>query len=191
MSRDEIEFLISQYIDGSANELDAGRLEEVLATDADARAMLAEYRRLDEVVKTSAPMPDIAWDDLAAKISSATANLDVPVKHYRLAFGTFSRIAAMAAMVAIVVGVVVHFRPSNSSLDIRTSGVAVSHLPIDVQISAPTAMASAPVSEIQVGQPAGFAAADFHSSDAVVSSPTSIWIASGDGSAQDNEPSLY
>ena len=190
MTRDEIEFLISQYIDGTANELDAARLEEVLATDTDARTMLAEYRRLDEIVKTAMPLPEIAWDQLASSISNQTATLEAPIKHYRLTFGTMSRVAALAAMLAIVVGVIGRLHPRDSWLDIRTNGVAVSHMPLDVQISAPPAMANA-VSDIQIGQPAGFAAADFRSSDAIVSSPTSIWIASGDGSAQDTEPTLY
>src|SRR4051794_7893759 len=99
LNRDEIEFLISQYIDGTANELDRARIEEILSTDADARAMLSEYQRLDSIVKTSLPVPEIAWDSLSMRIANETAKLDVPVKHYRLRFATVSKVAALAAMV--------------------------------------------------------------------------------------------
>src|SRR5438105_4429585 len=103
---DEIEFLISQYLDGTANELDRARLEEMLATDADAREMLAEYRRLDSVVKSALPIPEIAWDQFASSIASETAKLDLPVRHYRLKVSTWSKVMVLAAMVTIIVGAI-------------------------------------------------------------------------------------
>ena len=39
---DEIEFAISQYIDGTLGPLEQAALEEVLATDESARATLAD-----------------------------------------------------------------------------------------------------------------------------------------------------
>jgi hypothetical protein len=191
MTRDEIEFLISQYIDGTANELDRARIEEILATDADARAMLSEYQRLVSIVKSSLPVPEIAWDSLSGRIANETAKLEMPVKHYRLRFATVSKFAALAAMVTIVVGVIVKSRPPITNVDVGPGRVAVNTAPVDVQISLPPAMAAGRVSDIQIGQPSGFASADFRSSEAIVSSPTSIWIASGEGSAQDTDPSLY
>ena len=190
LTRDEIEFLISQYIDGTANELDRARIEEVLATDSDARAMLAEYERLNSFVKTAMPIPEIAWNDLVAGISAKTANLDVPVKHFRLRFATLSKVAALAAMVTIVVGVIVKSRPPRT-IEVESNRVAVNTAPVDVQISLPPALAVSPVSDIQIGQPGGLAVVDYHSSEAIVSAPTSIWIASGEGSAQDTEPTPY
>src|SRR5581483_144562 len=181
VSRDEIEFLISQYIDGTANELDRARIEEILATDPEARSIHAEYQKLNEFVKSAMPMPEIAWDALSARISTEAAKLDVPVKHYRLSFATWSKAVAMAAMVAIVVGVIVKSRPPTTSVNVGNA-VAVNHAPVEVQIAAPPALAAAPTTEIQIGQPSGVAAADYHSTDAIVSSPTSIWIASGEGS---------
>ena len=104
MTRDEIEFLISQYLDGTANELDRSRIEEVLATDADARAILSDYQRLNVIVKSALPMPEIAWDEFSASISAETAKLDIPLKTFRIGFGTWSKVATIAAMLAVVVG---------------------------------------------------------------------------------------
>ena len=192
-THDELEFLISQYIDGTLNPVERAMVDEILATDVDARAMLAEYQSLHRVVKSSMPLPEIQWNEFAANICDETAKLDAPVKNYRLSFATWSRVAALAAVLAIVVGVIVELRPHTGSIAVTGPGksVAVNNNPIDVEISAAPAIASAPVTQIQIGQPASFAAADDRDSDAVVSGPSSLWIASGSGSAQDNDPTLY
>lgn len=189
-TRDELEYTISQYLDGTLDPLAQATLEDTLATDGVARALLADYQRLNGALKAM-PIPEIAWDELAARINSETAKHDVPVKHLRLNFATWSKVAALAAMVTIIVGAIVKLRPHTGSIDVGPgTPVAVNTAPIDVQISAPPAIAQAPVAEIQIGQPSGFAALDYHS-DAIVSAPSSIWIASGAGSAQDTDPSLY
>src|SRR2546423_1784251 len=76
-------------------------LEDALAADGVARALLADYQRLNGALKAM-PTPEIAWDELAARINSETAKHDVPVKHYRLNFATWSKVAALAAMVTII-----------------------------------------------------------------------------------------
>jgi hypothetical protein len=200
ISNDELEYLISQYIDGTINELDRARVDEVLATDASARAILAEYRNLNTVVKSAMPMPQIAWDEFQSRIASKCDKLEAPVRHYRLTFATVSRVAAIAAVLAIVVGGIVMMRPHGTAWwnqgPVATVGggdkPAVNTAPIDVQISAPPALAAAPVTEISIGRPSGFAAADFHSTEAVISQPSSIqWIASDTTSAQDNGLMMY
>src|ERR1700761_200522 len=67
---DELEFSISQYLDGTLSAPEAAALEQVLASDAAARALLDEYRQLDALIK-SAPLPAVRWDALASSISSA------------------------------------------------------------------------------------------------------------------------
>jgi hypothetical protein len=172
--------------------LDRARIEEVLATDADARAIHAEYERLNGVLKTSMPMPEMAWDEFSTRVSAETAKLDVPVRHYKLRFATVSKVAALAAMVAIIVGAIVTLRPQGPTISVGPgNSVAVNTTPIDVQVSAPPAVAAAAVSDIQIGQPSGLASVDYHSSEAIISAPSSIWIASGTNSAQDTDPSLY
>ena len=160
-------------------------------------AMLSEYQQLDTVVKTAMPLPAIDWNEFAAGISSEASKLDAPVKHYRLKFATWSRVAALAAMVTIIVGAIVKLRPANPRSDAPNS-VAVAHPratnsnPVEVEIGAPPTLAKAPVTDIQIGQPSGFATADYHAADSIISSsPTINWIAAGGSSAQDNEPPLY
>jgi len=191
LTPDELEYSISQYLDGTLDPLAQATLEDALATQADARALLADYQALNGALKAM-PAPAVDWDQLRARITSETEKHDVPVKHFRLNFATWSKVAALAAMVTIIVGGIVKLRPQNPSINANSgASVAVNTTPLQVQISAPPVLAQAPVSEIQVGQPSGLASADYHSTDAIISAPSSIWIASGTGSAQDTDPSLY
>src|SRR5215510_11501526 len=96
-TRDELEFLISQHLDGTLNPVEQAMLDETLATDSEARAMLAEYRGLNAIVKSALPAPDVDWDQFAARILAETAKCDVPVRHFKLRFGTVSKFAALAA----------------------------------------------------------------------------------------------
>ena len=73
MTRDELEYAISQYIDGVLPPLERSALEEQLAGDPEARAILAEYRKLDATLKASMPLPSIAWDRLTAEIQDSIA----------------------------------------------------------------------------------------------------------------------
>ncbi len=192
MTRDELEFLISRYIDGTLNPLEQAIAEEQLAGNADARAIHAEFMQLDGVLKSAMPLPEIAWDRLAAGISEETAKHDAPMKHYRLDVAAWTKIVSLAAMIAIAFGVAFKMHPQNGSIsDVRSGAVAVNSEPVDVEISAPSAVAAAPVNDISIGQPPNFAVANFRAADSVISTPSSIWIASGEGSPQDNDPSLY
>src|SRR3954447_25386102 len=70
----ELEFLISQYADGTLPAEGRGALEEVLRRDPAARALLEEYRGLDRALNGAATAPAIAgvdWDRLAERISGA------------------------------------------------------------------------------------------------------------------------
>jgi anti-sigma factor RsiW len=193
VTRDELEFLISQYVDGTLNPLEQAGLEEILATDRNARALLAEYQGFNAMVKTALPAPDVDWEQFAARVSAETAKHDVPVRHFRLRLATVSKFAALAATVAIAFGIATKFRtpPGPGSTHVETgSQLAISTTPVEVQISAAPALAAAPVSDISIGQPPGFAAVDYHAAEAIISRPPAISIASGTGSAQDTD-SVY
>ena len=69
---EQLEYAISQYLDGTLPPLETAALEERLASDAEARELLAEFRRLDELVRGSAgagALPEIAWDRFASHLS--------------------------------------------------------------------------------------------------------------------------
>ena len=104
MTRDELEFQISQYLDGTLAEAEENALEARLATDADARALLAEYRGLDRVLR-SAPPPEVDYAALAGRISQAVAREQEPAQSYRLHWVRTASALALAACVVIAVSV--------------------------------------------------------------------------------------
>src|SRR5207248_856416 len=73
MTRDDLEFSISQYLDGTLADGERSALEERLARDAEARALLAEEEALNAVLKRAkyAAMPAVRWDHLPEAISAA------------------------------------------------------------------------------------------------------------------------
>ena len=84
MTRDELEFSISEYLDGTlaADQRDA--LDERLATDAEARAVYAEYQSLQGMLATSLPVPEVDWDQFAARVSSAVGREEMPAQSYKI-----------------------------------------------------------------------------------------------------------
>src|SRR6266511_2754497 len=62
MTREQLEFLISQYLDGSLTADEVVALEQVLARDESARALLEEHRKLDALLKAAkvaTPLPGL------------------------------------------------------------------------------------------------------------------------------------
>src|SRR5688500_20230694 len=102
MTRDELEFSISQYLDGTLGEAEEAALETRLASDADARALLGEYRRLDRTLK-AAPLPAFDYGALSDRISAAVAREDEPAQSYRLHWVRTAAGLAIAACVVIAV----------------------------------------------------------------------------------------
>jgi anti-sigma factor RsiW len=70
MTREQLEFSISQYVDGTLAEDERAALEARLADDPEAQALLAEDRALTRLLQ-SAPMPEVRWDRFAESVSSA------------------------------------------------------------------------------------------------------------------------
>ena len=56
MIDETLEFRISQYADGTLPAAEVADLEAILASDAEARALLDEYRKLDVVLKRETPV---------------------------------------------------------------------------------------------------------------------------------------
>jgi anti-sigma factor RsiW len=104
MTRDELEFAISQYLDGNLAAAEESALEARLASDADARALLAEYRSLDRALRAS-PVPDIDFTALGDLIRTAVAAQAEPAQSYRLHWVRTVAALALAACVVLAVGV--------------------------------------------------------------------------------------
>ena len=103
MTRDELEFSISQYIDGTLGARERDALEERLATDAEARAVHAEYESLQRVL-TAAPVPELDWDQFAARISGAVAREELPQQSYKISRWMRPARLAIAASVLVAAG---------------------------------------------------------------------------------------
>jgi anti-sigma factor RsiW len=68
---DDLEILLTQYLDGSLPPDRRAEVESILAADAEARALLDEHRKLDALLRGSLPAPRVDWDRLAGQISHA------------------------------------------------------------------------------------------------------------------------
>lgn len=71
MNDEQLEFAISQYLDGSLPVAETAVLEARLNEDVAARELLEEYRKVDALLKAPAALPAVAWDKLSAHLSSA------------------------------------------------------------------------------------------------------------------------
>jgi anti-sigma factor RsiW len=73
MTPEQLEFAISQYLDGTLPAAERAALEQRLAEDAEARELLAEYRSLDRLMKDGRELPAVQWEQLTQTISAAVA----------------------------------------------------------------------------------------------------------------------
>src|SRR3954471_7876393 len=107
MTRDELEFSISQYLDGTLAAAERDALDERLATDAEARAVLAEYEALNAAFAAAPAVPEIDWDQFAGKISAAVAREEMPAQSYKI--GAWMRqpvrLPAVAASLLVAGGI--------------------------------------------------------------------------------------
>jgi anti-sigma-K factor RskA len=71
MDSEQMEFLISQYLDGTLSGEEEAGVRELLASNEEARRILGEYQKLDGVLKGARGGPAVKWDVLAEKISEA------------------------------------------------------------------------------------------------------------------------
>jgi anti-sigma factor RsiW len=193
MTRDELEFHISQYLDGTLVEPEQSSLEARLAEDADARALLDEYRRLDVALK-AAPVPAVNWDALSAQICGAVADQqEEPAGTYRIGF--FRTMAGLAVAASVLVGMgfgirMVQQSQTTDPVGTGTGMVAVNtnvpREPVEIVVVdaggavAPEA-STKPVEVIAVGpSPAAEGApvfAGYH--DDIISRPSRVFVARG------------
>src|SRR5688572_22883547 len=102
MIDEQLEFQIAQYADGTLPPAERAALEQALAADTDARAMLDEYRRLDASLKREMPVPAMNWDRLAAHLSDAVAAEDRATTTIAWPLRHAGRLAAAAAVIVVI-----------------------------------------------------------------------------------------
>ena len=171
MTRDELEFSISQYLDGTLAADQHAALEERLATDADVRALYAEYQSLQGVLKTSLPLPGVDWDTFASRVSAAVEREEMPAQSYKIS-RWFSRPMqfAIAASVLVAGGIALTLMRPSGTGDPGTS---------------PGNMAVAPTQIVLIDAPA--ASPD---DNAVSSAPPALSVAIVPPTADDGRPTV-
>lgn len=158
MTRDELEFQISQYLDGTLAEPEQSALEARLAVDSEARALLDAYRRLDVALK-AAPLPAVDWDRFADQVCAAVSEQqEETARSYRI--GSFRTMAGLAVAASVIVGIGVGIRmlqrpgpgqPTGPiAIDPGATRAATEIVIVDARPAAPVASAS-PVEVIAVG----------------------------------------
>jgi len=188
----DLELSITQYLDGSLSPSERAALEKLLESDAEARAMLEEHRKIDALLKSS-PVPEIRWDVLAGQISAAVAKVEIPVeaepaRGYRMNWMRIGMPMAIAASLLIGIGIAFHlFRPQAPHL------TTVNQLKAIAVITGPQVETTTAASDVQITVgPAQVASSDdsmlWRYSDDVTSRPAHVTVASGINPAQDSLP---
>lgn len=191
MTKDELEFSISQYLDGTLAAAERDALDERLASDAEARAVFAEYQSLQGVLD-AAPLPEIRWDQLAAQISSAIAREEMPAQSYKIAqWFSRPRMWAVAASLVIAAGVAFSvLRPANHPTNSIATVPPISIVRNDVVGTAnpPTTVAPEPTTVIAIGPSpsVGKEPIVLRYADNVVRRPSKALIVSAAPPAQDS-----
>jgi anti-sigma-K factor RskA len=188
MINEHLEFLISQYTDGTLPAAEAAALEEVLSGDPAARALLEEYQALEIALKREMPLPEMNWDRLADHISAVVAQEEVAAndanRSYKIAWPTWGRVA-IAAMVLIAVGLAAFLhlrRPERSNIVKSDPGPA----PVIVVTGPAPERGSGEVIEIVTITPSPLAQRSYRPVNDVVYRPPRVVIASGQSERQDS-----
>jgi anti-sigma factor RsiW len=188
MTRDELEFSISQYLDGTLAGDEEAALEARLAVDADARALLAEYRTLDAALK-AAPLPAVDWDKLAAHVCGAVAREEEPATSYRIGFVRTMTRLALAACVLVGLGFGIRMlqraqtNPTGGAVAQKPTKPPVEIVVVDASPAAPAA-STEPVGAIVVGPSTERPSfASYH--DDVISRPSEVLVARGGETVHD------
>ncbi len=198
MLDEQIEFAISQYIDGSLPGDERSALEARLANDSGARALLAEYRRLEATLRsTPAAIPEVRWDALAEHISASIDHdererLLLPIGNTasRSRFRLMPLAAAAAFVLASGIAVLV-FNKSDPTHSVAPAPRLESQV---AYVEGPQPEIAPGPSETIVSSigPASIAEEEVRFAESIVNrQPRVVWIASGDDAEQNREPGLY
>jgi hypothetical protein len=194
MTSDQLEFAISQYLDGTLPAEEEAALVERLATDPQARELFAEYEKLNTVVKSAMPLPGIDWSSFSQQVSSAVEREEAPVKTFKLPMAWIGSIVALAACIAIGFGIFFN-RPGQQGPKGRTEVSLLPHKSIgSITIKGPAIeRATHPaLAQVTVSAPSSLAQGrDWRYAQEIVTRPSRVIIASSAESAQDNASLPY
>ena len=173
---EELEYLISQYCDGTLAEAERLRVELALAEDPEARALLDQDRAMTDLLR-AAPAPTVKWSHLARQISSAID--DAQSQPLQMPWWVRLRIPtalAAAASVGLIIGLSVYFlmRPHPTP-----TGPPVAMTPrITVEVAQPDEPQGRIVTQVSIG-PANTESPLSSYADEIDSQPSRVMMASG------------
>ncbi len=177
MIHNDLEFRISQYIDGTLAAREKAELEQRLAVDVTARALLEEYRQVDRLLKSAPPVPEVDYDALTARIGDAVAACDAEPQ-VLFSFKWVKRVVGVAVAACLTVGVSVWMSRS------------VSHgnrAMVQVELLRAEASDAPAIAEVRIGpSPSADSRVPKGIEEALVAQPTKLVIASGAAPAHDS-----
>jgi anti-sigma factor RsiW len=141
MASSDLEFLITQYLDGTLPQRERLELERKLSEDPAAARLMKEHRKLDGILSLAPPSPPIDWDALALRISAAVAMGVQPVQRHKLPRAWVGAAVALAACLLVAAGI---------SLLLRRGAPPPGHA---IGVDAGAAIVVGPQSEEAPGQP--------------------------------------
>lgn len=207
MTRDDLEFRISQYLDGTLTAPESAEIERLAAERGEVRALLEQYQKLDAALK-GMPIPEMQWEALAGRLSRAVADRvaadqlgqgEETVRSYAMPW-VRSRVTrwAIAASLLVVTGVGMLIYHKQHTLGTIVFNPKPEWRQPVVVIDGPVAEAPAgkPMDEVEIGPPPATVAdgqsdeQGWRSSQAVVAGVPRLVIASGAATAQDNTAQL-
>lgn len=193
MTRDQLEFSITQYLDGSLPESERVALMERLEKDAEAREMLEEHRRLDALLGR-AQLPGFELEAFSKQLSEAIAQAPAPEaeqRSLRMPWVGVRRWVAVAASVIIVSGLAItilsHGRLGNSTNPVNHELTASAGF---VTVTGPVAQTNAGSDDVEVSVGpskaiAGESTLSRYSADLVMRPAHVMMVASGANPDQD------
>lgn len=193
MTQDQLEFSITQYLDGSLPASERTALMERLEKDPEAREMLEEHRRLDNVF-ARASLPAFQLEAFSKQLSEAIAQAPAPEEEQpslRMPWVGVRSWMAIAASVIIVSGLAIailsHGRNGTASNPVHHETTASAGFVTVTGPISPTASSSDDV-QVSVGPSkaiAGESTLSRYSADLVMRPAHVMMVASGVNPDQD------
>ncbi len=203
MIDEQLEFRISQYADGSLPAEEIAALEALLASDAEARAMLESYRKLEVAMKRELTLPAVNWDRLAGHFSDALTAAEAQERStYKIHVSTRTFVSrtwgrlAIAATVLLAIGTAAWLtlrpaHPTNVAMDVPAPTSISPHNPTLVaiaEISGPAAEASngPAVEEVAIGPSPAAQHTNYAAAEDIIYRTPHVVIASSQLERQDS-----
>jgi anti-sigma factor RsiW len=188
MDLEQLEFQISQHLDGTLPAAERAALLQRIESDPVARELFETHRRIDAELRTGLRTPAVNWGRLAEHLSARVAEADeaqAPAPSLKLTFVRRMMPYAIAAMVLIVTAIAIKLFTGDPRQPGAPAAVATVQGPEAEHGAGPQ------VADVSIG-PAPNLSPDWRAAEAVVATPNRvIWIASGADPGQDTQRLPY